>query len=89
MPDLVLLDWRMQPVNGEQILRSVRNNDRTKDIPIIVVTTADDELTAVTALNQGATDYLAKPVRASELVARTRLKISSFGEDEQGELWSD
>ncbi len=51
MPDLVLLDWRMRPVNGEQILQALRGNDRTKNIPVIVVTTADDELTAVRALN--------------------------------------
>ena len=75
-PALVLLDLRMQPVNGLQILKDMRNDDATSDIPVIVVSSAVDEVTTVTALNLGATDFLSKPVRSGELIARSRNALS-------------
>lgn len=75
-PSLVLLDLRMQPINGLAILEELRTDEATKNIAVIVVSSAVDEVTTVTALNLGATDFLSKPVRAAELIARTRNALS-------------
>lgn len=74
--DLVLLDLRMSGVDGLQILQAIRRADRTKSIPVLVVSAIRDEQTVVTALNHGATDVLTKPVRGSELIARCRNLLS-------------
>lgn len=72
LPDLVLLDLRMQPVNGLEILETMRRNERTEHTPVIVLTSDIKEAVKITALNLGANDFLTKPVCASELGARVR-----------------
>ena len=75
-PDLVLLDLFM-PCNGADILRQIRQNENTKNIPILTLTSNEDELTRTTVLNLGANDFINKPVSAHELVARVRNTLSS------------
>lgn len=70
--DLLLLDLNMPFIDGFQILRSLRASKRFKYLPVIVLTSASDAETKIKALQLGATDFLAKPVDASELVARVR-----------------
>jgi diguanylate cyclase (GGDEF)-like protein len=76
LPDLVLLDLRMKPINGLQILESMRCDPRTEHTPVIVLTSDTNESVEVTALNLGANDFLAKPVHASQLCARVRNTLS-------------
>ena len=76
-PDLILLDVHMQPVSGLDILKWVRRNDQTRQIPVIILTSASDEDTKIEALNLGANDFLTKPVGTSELVARVRNNLSA------------
>ena len=76
LPDLVLLDLRMRPVNGLEILEYVRRTERTQHIPVIVLTSDTKEGVEITALNLGANDFLTKPVRASQLGARVRNTLS-------------
>ncbi len=76
MPDLVLLDLRMKPVTGLEILEFMRRNERTQHIHVIVLTSATNEEIKITALNMGANDFLTKPVFASELVSRVRNTLS-------------
>ncbi len=71
-PDLILLDLQMVPRNGLEILETVRGDERTKHMPIVVLTSEMDEQTRVMALNLGATDLLSKPIAGSELLARVR-----------------
>ncbi|MEO1524419.1 MAG: response regulator [Planctomycetota bacterium] len=75
-PGLILLDLRLRPVNGLEVLRHLRKDEITNDVPVIIVSSVVNELTTVTALNLGATDFLYKPVRAGELVARARNALS-------------
>jgi putative two-component system response regulator len=70
-PDLVLLDIRMQ-VNGLDILRTMKQNEKTKGIPVITLTGSVDSKTRLQALGMGADDFLTKPVDMGELVARVR-----------------
>ena len=68
-PDLVLLELRLRPITGLQVIEAVRG---WSAVPIIAVTTRDDEHSKVTTLDAGADDYLTKPVGMAELLARMR-----------------
>ncbi len=76
-PDIVLLDVHMGEVSGWQVLESLRRDDRTQHIPVLIQTSANDEETRVTAFNFGAFDFLTKPIIVSELIARVRNTLSA------------
>jgi DNA-binding response OmpR family regulator len=67
--DLLLLDWELPDVNGDAILAWVRSNIRDA-IPVLFATARDSEADIVKALRAGADDYLVKPLRKQELLAR-------------------
>lgn len=71
-PDLVLLDLRMPKVDGIEILRRMRSDSLTRNIPVVFLTSSTDTQTKVEALTLGANDFLSKPVHSSELLARVR-----------------
>ncbi|MGC8499224.1 MAG: winged helix-turn-helix domain-containing protein [Acidimicrobiales bacterium] len=68
-PDLVLLDLMLPKVNGLDVCRTIRE---TSDVPIIVVSAKGEEVDTVLLLELGADDYVTKPYRLRELVARMR-----------------
>ncbi|MCF8156928.1 MAG: response regulator transcription factor [Rhodoferax sp.] len=67
--DLMLIDWMLPDGTGADVLQWVRQN-LGWDIPVIVVTARDDEATVVTALKMGADDFVVKPPKPMELLAR-------------------
>jgi two-component system response regulator RegX3 len=67
--DLFVLDWEVPDVSGIDVLRWIRAN-LPRSVPILFVTVRDTEEDIVYALNQGADDYMIKPARQSELLAR-------------------
>ncbi len=67
--DLIVLDWGVPDVSGEEVLEWVRKNVK-HPVPVMFVTARDEEKDIVTALEKGADDYLVKPVRKLELLAR-------------------
>ena len=69
LPDLVLMDVVMPGLNGFQATRQLTKNDTTSHIPVIMVTTKDQETDRVWGKRQGATDYLVKPVEESILIS--------------------
>ncbi|MFN4291386.1 MAG: PleD family two-component system response regulator [Permianibacter sp.] len=71
-PDLVLMDVVMPELNGFQATRQLSKDPETAHIPIIIVTTKDQETDRLWGLKQGARDYLTKPV--SEKALMTTLK---------------
>ena len=71
-PDVVLVDWMMPKMDGEHFCRAMRATSDFKDLPVIMLTvkqTADEELEA---LHFGVDDFLVKPFKAAELLARVR-----------------
>ena len=76
-PDVVLLDLNMPEVSGFDILRLARSHDRFRHIPIIVLTSSNDSETKLSALQLGASDFLAKPVDPSELALRLRNTLAA------------
>lgn len=67
--DLFLLDWQVPDLSGEEVLRWVRINVATP-VPVMFVTNRDSEKDIVSALEQGADDYMRKPFNRAELLAR-------------------
>lgn len=71
-PSLVLLDIMLPGENGLTILKRLRDNPETRDIPIIMLTAKSEEMERVKGLNMGADDYISKPFSVLELVARVK-----------------
>lgn len=69
-PDLIFMDVVMPGLNGFQATRTLSRDPETRSIPIVMVTTKDQESDRVWGMRQGAVDYLVKPVDASALVAK-------------------
>lgn len=72
IPDLILLDWMLPGKSGPQLATRLREVDRTKDVPIIMLTARTDEQDRITGLEVGADDYILKPFSPRELVARIK-----------------
>jgi diguanylate cyclase (GGDEF)-like protein len=75
MPDLVILDVMMPVLDGLQACRLLKEDPSTRDIPIILLSALDDTDTKVSGLSLGANDYISKPFRVEELLARVRVAI--------------
>lgn len=68
LPDLVLMDVVMPGVNGFQATRQIARGAVTKHIPIVIVSTKDQETDRVWGKRQGACDYLTKPIDENQLI---------------------
>ena len=72
-PDLVLLDLTLPDIDGLDVCRKIRAGH--PDLPIIMLTARAEEMDVIVGLNAGADDYVAKPFRLAELVARIRARL--------------
>ena len=70
--DLVILDLMLPGLDGMTVLRALRREDATRDVPVLLLTARRDESDKVLGLESGADDYLTKPFGVRELVARAR-----------------
>ncbi len=68
--DIVLLDVMMPNMNGWETLQAIRSNEKTKYLPVIMLTAVNDEQKVVTGLKAGADDYVSKPFALPNLLAR-------------------
>lgn len=75
LPDAMLLDWMLPGQSGLVLARNLRKEERTKAIPILMLTARGDEPDKVAALDAGADDYITKPFSTQELLARIRAVI--------------
>ena len=78
-PDLILLDLMLPRVSGVDVSREIRT---TSKVPIIMVTAKSDEIDTVVGLEVGADDYITKPYRMRELIARMRAVLRRFEDSE-------
>lgn len=69
-PDVILMDVVMPGMNGFQAARQITGNPETSNIPVIIVSTKDQETDKVWGLRQGAKDYITKPAVEKELIAK-------------------
>ena len=85
-PDLILLDLMLPKMSGLDVCRTIRN---TSDVPIIMVTAKGEEIDTVVALEVGADDYVTKPYRMRELVARMRAVLRRTPSEENVKIGVD
>ncbi len=78
-PDLVLLDLVLPSMSGLEILTKLRSDDRTKNIPIVVLTSRSHEDDKDKAFQLGATDYVTKPFSPANLVSILQLSLANKG----------
>lgn len=76
-PDLILMDVVMPGMNGFQATRKLTRNAPTSNIPVIVVTSKDQETDKIWAMRQGAADYVVKPVNESTLIQKIEAQLSA------------
>ena len=69
MPDLILMDVVMPEMNGFQATRKIKKNTETAGIPVIIISSKDQETDKVWGKRQGADEYLPKPVKEAELIS--------------------
>lgn len=81
-PELILLDIMLPGENGMEILHRLKENDATKDIPVIMVTAKGSEYDKVLGLDSGADDYIAKPFGMMELVSRIKAVLRRTQKEE-------
>jgi len=82
MPDCILMDVVMPGKNGFQATRDLSRNPATSAIPVIIITTKDQETDRIWGMRQGARDYIVKPARESDLIARIN-KVLGVGRDHE------
>ncbi len=74
-PDLLVLDLMLPGIDGLEVAKILKNDVKTKDIPIIMLTAKGEEADIVTGLELGADDYVTKPFSPRVLVARVRAAL--------------
>ena len=72
LPDLLILDWMLPGQSGVSLAKRLRSDERTRELPIIMLTARVHEEDKVLGLEAGADDYITKPFSPKELVARVR-----------------
>lgn len=71
-PDLIVLDVMMPGMDGFEVCRRIRNDPRTRDIPVIILTALDEAADRARAFEAGTDDFLSKPFDRAEMIARVR-----------------
>jgi two-component system, OmpR family, phosphate regulon response regulator PhoB len=72
LPDIVLLDWMLPGESGIALARKWRSQERTRQVPILLLTARSEESDKIQGLDAGADDYITKPFSTQELMARIR-----------------
>jgi two-component system phosphate regulon response regulator PhoB len=88
LPDLILLDLMLPDLNGLEVCKELKRDNRTKHIPIIMVTAKGSEMDRVVGFELGADDYLAKPFSTRELILRVKaiLRRTQGKEEREDEI---
>jgi DNA-binding response OmpR family regulator len=77
--DVILLDVMMPEMDGFQVCNELRLSEKTRDIPVILLTAKDDMETRVVGMRLGVSEFLTKPINKRELFARVRAQLHQRG----------
>jgi two-component system phosphate regulon response regulator PhoB len=86
VPDLIVLDVGLPDIDGLELLHSWRREERTRSMPVIIVTGRGDERDRVSGLRAGADDYITKPFSRDELLARIETVFRRVSPGETSEV---
>ncbi len=89
-PDLVLLDVMMPEMDGFEVCRRLKADERTRFVPVVIVTSLDQMADKIAAIESGADDFITKPVDKTELLARSAslLRLKKY-HDERDKAYAD
>lgn len=76
LPDLILLDVRMPEMNGFEVCAALKRSPETAEVPILFISASDEVDSKVKAFEVGGADYITKPFRAKEVLARVRHQLT-------------
>ncbi len=79
--DLIISDWNMPLITGEELLKNVRGNDQFTNIPFLMLTARSDKDSVIDAIDAGVTEYMHKPFERQALIEKIR-KLLSLNTDE-------
>lgn len=82
-PDVILLDIGLPKIDGLTLCDQLRTNELTKHIPIIMLTASNESDTRIKAFTSGADDYISKPYKPKELIARVLSKVRRLNEQKK------
>ncbi len=85
VPELLLLDIMLPEQDGISVLRQLRAEERTRRLPVIMLTAKSTEFDKVSALDAGADDYITKPFGVMELLARVKALLRRTGKEEKAD----
>ena len=83
IPDAIVLDWMMPPPDGLAVCRILREEEKTRNIPVLMLTARGEEFDRVLGLEIGADDYIVKPFSVKELCARA-VSYTHLGDQRRG-----
>ena len=75
-PNIILLDVKMPQMNGYEVCQKLKENERTRDIPVIFISALGDVLDKVKAFQVGGVDYITKPFQVEEVLARLQTHLT-------------
>lgn len=87
-PDLILLDYMMPKMNGVEVVKRLRQSDKHKSVPVILLTAKATQEDKVAGLDAGADDYVTKPFDSFELLARVRAMLRIKDLHDQLDQWN-
>lgn len=85
-PSLIMLDVMLPDYDGVELLKSIKRQAKTSDLPVIMATARGAEIEKIQALDLGADDYLAKPFSMMEMVARVKAVLRRYKKEEPKNL---
>ena len=84
-PDIVLLDWMLPGGSGLELMRRLKRDDLTRDVPVIMLTAKTAEDNVIQGLEAGADDYITKPFAPREMIARIKALLRRASDEVEGE----
>lgn len=87
LPELILLDIMLPEEDGFSILKKLKSNVRTENIPVIILTAKGSEFDKVSGLDMGADDYVTKPFGMMELISRVKVVLRRFEKTQGNKIY--